>query len=220
MQQPTATTVNVIVAPAITVQIVDSSGNRVTGSTATVALSSTPNGGLLAGTLTRTAVAGLATFDNIALEAVGTYTLQATSSGLTSATSAAFNITSTPAGPATALQFVAQPVTTPVDTFLAPVTVQIVDSVGTRVTTSTASVTVASTPDGARLLGTKTRNAVAGLATFDDLSVTVVATGYTLQATSSGLTSATSAAFAITSPPPPPPTLGLAPPHTGGFFRR
>ena len=121
---------------------------------------------------------------------------------------------------ATALQFVAQPVATTVDTFLPPVTVQIVDSVGNRVTSSTASVTVASTPDGARLLGTKTRNAVAGLATFDDLSVTVVATGYTLQATSSGLTSATSAAFAITSPPPPPPTLGLAPPHTGGFFRR
>ena len=130
----------------------------------------------------------------------------------------AYELVTTPSV-ATALQFVAQPVSTTVDTVLPAVTVQIVDSGGTRVTSSTASVTLASTPNGGLLAGTLTRNALTGLATFDNIALEAVGT-YTLQATSSGLTSATSTSFSITSPPPPPPTLGLGPPHTGGFFRR
>ena len=52
-------------------------------------------------------------------------------------------------------------------------------------TTSTAPVTVAlqQNPAGGTLSGTLTRNAVAGVATFNNLSVNTVGTGYTLSAT-------------------------------------
>jgi hypothetical protein len=63
--------------------------------TITVALGTNPSGGTLAGTTTVAAVNGVATFANLSIDRAGNgYTLQATSSGLTSATSAAFNITS------------------------------------------------------------------------------------------------------------------------------
>src|SRR5262249_33808502 len=56
-------------------------------------------------------------------------------------------------------------------------------------------------PTNTALSGTTTVNAVAGLATFTDLSVGNVGNGYTLQAVASGATSVTSAPFAITIPP-------------------
>jgi hypothetical protein len=46
----------------------------------------------LSGTLTRSAINGIATFNDLNLSAPGQYTLQATSSGLTAATSASFSI--------------------------------------------------------------------------------------------------------------------------------
>src|SRR5206468_2952607 len=53
-----------------------------------------PNGAVLSGTLTRAAVNGVATFDDLKLDKAGTgYTLVATSGSLPSATSSAFNTT-------------------------------------------------------------------------------------------------------------------------------
>jgi hypothetical protein len=60
----------------------------------TIALGSNPGGSTLGGTLTVTAVNGVATFSNLTLNNPGTgYTLQASSSGLTGVTSNAFNVT-------------------------------------------------------------------------------------------------------------------------------
>ena len=60
----------------------------------TIALGSNPGGSTLSGTLTRTTVGGIATFDDVYLNRTGTgYTLQAASGSLTAATSNAFNIT-------------------------------------------------------------------------------------------------------------------------------
>lgn len=79
------------------------------------------------------------------------------------------------------------------------VTVQ--DSSGNTITTSIASITVAiktgTGTSGATLSGTKTVNAVNGVATFSDLSIDLTGTGYRLTATSQGLTSADSDAFDI-----------------------
>jgi len=59
----------------------------------TVAILSNPGNGSLMGTATVTVVNGLAQFSNLAINAAGQlYTLQATATGLTSATSATFNI--------------------------------------------------------------------------------------------------------------------------------
>src|SRR5438093_2589062 len=77
------------------------------------------------------------------------------------------------------------------------VTVQ--DAQGTTVTTATASITVAigTNPASGTLAGTKTMAAVNGVATFSTLSLNLAGTGYTLTATATGLTSATSSAFNI-----------------------
>jgi hypothetical protein len=53
-------------------------------------------------------------------------------------------------------------------------------------------------PGTGTLNGTKTVPAVAGTATFGNLSINVAGTGYRLAATSSGLTPDTSSAFSIT----------------------
>lgn len=68
-------------------------GATVTGSTASVIATITAGsaiGGTLLGTATVNAVAGVATFTNLAIDNVDTYTITFASSGLTSATSASF----------------------------------------------------------------------------------------------------------------------------------
>jgi hypothetical protein len=95
LQQPTDTERTVTIAPSVTVQVQDRYGNLRTASTPniTLAIATNPAGGTLAGTLTRAAIAGVATFNNLAINNAGTgYTLAATSAGLAGATSSAFNI--------------------------------------------------------------------------------------------------------------------------------
>ena len=79
----------------------------------------------------------------------------------------------------------------------------ILDAFG-NTTTSTANVTVAlgTNPAGGTLSGTTTVAAVNGVATFSDLSLDKVGTGYTLTASSGTLTAATSNAFDITAAAP------------------
>jgi len=83
--------------PVVSVQ--DAGGNTVTSNTSTVTLAISNNagpGGVLSGTKAKAAVAGVATFSGLSIDLYGTgYTLGATAGSLTSATSAAFNITST-----------------------------------------------------------------------------------------------------------------------------
>src|SRR5207245_1548117 len=55
--------------------------------------------------------------------------------------------------------------------------------------------------NGGTLSGGTPINAVNGVATFPNLSVDKAGTGYTLRATASGLTDATSGTFAVTAPP-------------------
>ncbi len=87
------------VQPVVEVQ--DADGNRVTtdSSTVTLAIGTNPGGGTLGGTVSKAAVAGVATFTDLSISAAGDgYTLVATDGALTSATSAAFNITANPPG--------------------------------------------------------------------------------------------------------------------------
>jgi len=99
--------------------------------------------------------------------------------------------------PATKLGFTVQPTTTTAGTAFS-VTVAVQDQFGRTVPASSASVTLAlNAGNGATLLGTKTVSATQGVATFSGLSIQKAGTGYTLTATSTGLTSATSDAFNI-----------------------
>ncbi|MDQ6804907.1 MAG: hypothetical protein M3065_08045, partial [Actinomycetota bacterium] len=110
--------------------------------------------------------------------------------------------------PATAVKFATQPDNARVGQVISgnaynplgpPVTVDIVDAMGNIVTGSSAPVTVAlqSNPGSATLGGTTTVNAVNGVATFSNLTVNKPGLGYTLAATSPGLTGATSSAFDV-----------------------
>src|SRR5205823_7551026 len=83
-------------------------------------------------------------------------------------------------------------------------------------TTSTASVALAiqNNPSTGTLSGTTPVAAVNGTATFSDLSINKGGIGYTLQATSAGLTSATSSAFTINNPAP---TLTSISPTSGNL---
>ncbi|MGH7615339.1 MAG: beta strand repeat-containing protein [Gemmatimonadales bacterium] len=200
VQQPTSTSGGATISPAITVEILDAGNNRV-NSTATVTLAIGTNPGpnaALSGTASLAAVAGLATFSNLSIDSAGTgYTLVATSGALTQATSGAFNNT---VGAATKLGFRVQPSNTAGGATITPaIEVEVRDAGGNRVTSASNLVDVAilNNAGGGTLAGDNSNNAVSGLATFNTLSINSAGTGYTLQATATGLTSAVSAGFNI-----------------------
>jgi len=101
--------------------------------------------------------------------------------------------------PPTNVRFTTQPTTTPVNQTMAPVVVQVQDTNGNLSSSSSASITLAigTNPSSGVLNGTMTRTAQSGQATFDDLSITQSGAGYTLVATSPGLTADTSTPFTI-----------------------
>jgi streptogramin lyase len=79
-------------------------------------------------------------------------------------------------------------------------TIQAEDSSGNLITSFNGTVTVslANNPGGATLGGTLSENASNGVATFSGLTLTKAAAGYTLQASASGVGSATTSAITVT----------------------
>jgi hypothetical protein len=97
------------IEPAVTVRVLDANNTPVSGFTGqiTVAIQNNPSDGTLSGTTSVRAVNGIATFPNLSIDIAGEgYTLRATSSGLTSATSSDFTIIP---GEAVSLTFSQQP---------------------------------------------------------------------------------------------------------------
>ena len=93
--QPSPSFLGSAIAPAVEVTARDAFGNTTpafTGSV-TIAIGTNPSAGVLAGTLSHNAVAGVATFNDLQIDQPGIgYTLTAAASGLTGATSAAFDM--------------------------------------------------------------------------------------------------------------------------------
>ena len=198
-----STAAGTVISPPITVAAQDAFGNTVPSFVGNIAMAfgTNPGTGTLAGTTPIAAVAGIATFSNLSVDKAGTgYTIAASSSGLTGATSAAFNIT---ANTATKLVFTVEPVNTTAGIGISPaVAVSAQDALGNTDPTFTGNVTVAITGGtgkaGAHLSGTLTQAAVAGVATFAGLAVDSAGTTYTLTSTGSSLTDGASATFNIT----------------------
>ncbi|HEV8409967.1 MAG TPA: Ig-like domain-containing protein, partial [Gemmatimonadaceae bacterium] len=95
-QQPTNTAAGLPISPAVVVTAKDFANNVVTTYTGSVSLAigANPGGATLSGPPSVTAVAGVAVFNSMSLNKAGTgYTLVASASGVTSATTSAFNIT-------------------------------------------------------------------------------------------------------------------------------
>lgn len=201
---PGTTAAGAPLRPVPAVTILDAFGNRVPvgGRDVTVRLATNPAGGTLGGTLTVASVDGVASFPDLTLDAAGAgYALGAASAGLTPATSSTFAITP---GPAAALRFAQQPGDAVAGAAITPpVTVELVDAFGNAVGAGSAAVTVAlgQNDAGATLGGTATRNAVAGVATFDNLTVSAPGE-FTLTAAATGLTGAESDVFRVTTGPP------------------
>ena len=77
----------------------------------------------------------------------------------------------------------------------------VVDQFGNVVTSDDSDIvtlTSGANPSGGTLSGTLTVTVSGGIATFSDLSIDLAGDGYTLHATTTGLTDADSIAFSIT----------------------
>jgi hypothetical protein len=193
-QQPTNRTAGADFSPAITVFLEDADGSIVSADDSNVTLSINSGPGTLTGTATVSAVNGIATFSNLALDTAGTYTLQATDGNIAGATSNSITVS-----PAAASQLIVdqQPTTVTAESAIAPaVTVDIEDQFGNLVTTNTSTITLAVNTGLGSLSGTTAAAASGGIATFGNLSLDTAGT-YTLKATDGNLTSATTNAFTV-----------------------
>ncbi len=190
------------ILPPVTVAVQDADGNTVETATNTVTLSlgTTAAGAHLLGTLTVAAINGVATFSGLSIDKPGAgYTLVASSEGLAGATSTGFDVSLAPVKVA----FTSQPTNATADAVIAPgVKVSILDPNGRLVATAAHQVTlrIAAGPAGGALSGTTSVAATAGVATFANLSLNKAGT-YFLRAAATGLTGATSTAFAIIAGP-------------------
>jgi hypothetical protein len=204
--QPSTATAQATIAPQVEITQQDALGNTVTAfsGNVTVAIEANPAGGILAGTTTVAAVAGIAALPGLSIDKPGAgYTLTASTSGIPTVTSSAFNVT---AARATALAFTVQPTTTGAGATISP-SLQLTarDAKGQTATAFTGNVTLTisagSGTSGAVLSGTRTAAAVAGIATFTNLNIDRSGSGYKLSATATGLAGTASAPFTITPGP-------------------
>jgi hypothetical protein len=195
--QPTGTSAGAAL-PTFRVAVQDASGATVTTATDSVFISS--SGGSLGGTGNRTAaVGGVATFSNLNLGPAGTYQLNAQANGLTTATSASFNISAV--GAPAKLAFSAQPTNAAAGASLGTIKVQVLDANGALVTSSAPSITLAifSNPGGGTIGGGVTQAAAGGEATFTNVFINKAGAGYRLSASAGGsIASATSGTFDVT----------------------
>ena len=188
VQQPTNATGGATITPSVTVQVLDAADHPVSSSALiTLAIGTNPAGGTLSGTPTQAAVNGLATFPGLSVNKAGNgYTLTANSTGLTGATSNAFNIsvgafsqlgfTTQPGGATAGIAFSQQPV------------VAAQDAGGNIITSgqgSAASITLAiqTNPSGGTLIcTTNPLGATNGVATFAGCRINNAGNGYQLRA--------------------------------------
>ena len=181
--QPSAVQVGGAITPAVQVAVQDEEGVTVGGRTdaITLEIANNPGTATLGGQLTRNAVNGVATFPDLTLNQISNgYTLSASASGLPDETSAAFDVTATPVAK---LVFSVQPSDAVAGVDIAPaVQVEIQDQGGALLTTRTDNIAISlqNNPGGGTLGGTVVAPAVAGVATFSDLTLTVADSGYTL----------------------------------------
>ncbi len=142
-----------------------------------------------------------ATFSGLSIDVAGTgYTLVATDGTYAMAGHVVESFDIAP-GPATQLAFVQQPTNTAAGSSITPaVTVAVEDAYGNVETADNSTqVTLAlGANPGSGTLSNSTATAVDGVATFSDLSINLIGTGYTLVANGSSYTAVTSSPFDIT----------------------
>jgi len=206
-QQPVNTAAGADILIDVTVQDVFNNTVLAATGSATIEAASNPGGWplLTSSSLTKPFVLGVASWsaaDDLRInKAVVGYRLAASGVGPT-VFSDSFDIT--PADPA-ALRFIQQPTAAQQGAIISPpIIVEILDAFDNR-TTSTATVDLAliTAPCGGAVTGGSVA-AVAGVATFDALSIDTPCEGNALEASSGNLVRTTSDIFTITAIPAPP----------------
>ncbi|MDX2200360.1 MAG: hypothetical protein SF069_15480 [Phycisphaerae bacterium] len=194
VQQPSEVQQGAAISDAVSVEIVDEFNNRTTATSEVSLVLDSVCGGTLSGR-TVNAVNGLATFSALSLDTPCTgVRLEAVSGALVRTTSDTFSVTPLPG---TALRFVQQPTAVVAgEAFEPSISVEILNATGAR-STSDAQVQLALVSACGGALSTTSAVAVNGLATFGAVSIDTACENVTLQATSDGLTAATSNAFEV-----------------------
>jgi plastocyanin len=191
--QPGTGTAGQALTPPIQVSVQDASANVVAGAgnAITVSLGSNSGGASLSGTTTANAVSGVANFPDLAISKAGTsYTLIASAGGLTSATSAPFDVQFAH-GVATTIEKVpGAGETATVGTSVDPSpTVKLIDGFGDPV--ANVGVTFSAGSGGGSVNGGELTTDAAGLATVGQWTLGTQAGTNTLFADSPGLERAT-----------------------------
>jgi hypothetical protein len=190
--------------PIVRVEAHDDNDNITTSftGTVTVALENNPEGAALQGTLSKAAVNGVVSFNDLRIFIAGEdYTLKVTATNLTEDISDPFDITP---GSATKLVFHQQPANKVAgQLFSPPVEVHALDAFNNIATGFGGQISLGfqNNPTDAALDGQTTMNAVNGIAQFTDINIKKVGTGYTLRAIAPTLTEAISVSFNITPGP-------------------
>lgn len=184
----------------------DNSGNVCSLATDTITLSK--DAGATWGTLVsssnlaKAATAGVATWTDLSVTTTaGTGSIDATSPGLTSATSNSINITGGACTP-DHLTFISQPQSALIGQNIGTIQVAVKDA-GGNTCNDTSTVTLAKhagTCTGMTLNGTVSGSAVAGVFQTSNVNMTVAAGACQLDATNGALTGATSSIFSIRAP--------------------
>ena len=185
---------------SITVTALDANNNVFKNYTGTVHFTSSDSQAVLPASYTFTSAnAGVHTFTSAAaLKTAGSQTVTATDANSLNGSATVLVSPST----ATHLAFGQQPSSVIVGTTMTPApTVRVLDAYNNLVTsdnTDRVAVKFGANPGAATLGGATTVTVSGGIATFGNLSINVIASGYTLTASSGTLTGATSASFNVT----------------------
>src|SRR5438105_2983811 len=181
-------------ASTITVTARDQYGNLIKNKAVTLA--ATGDGNTLTQPSAATDPNGMAT-GTLSSTVAGAKSVSATVGSVAITQHAPVTVTSAAAD---TLVYLVQPSAVAAGAHITPaIQVELRDQFGNRVTAATAGITLAigTNPIGGALTVTP-RNAVGGIATFDDASIDKAGTGYTLVASSGGLEPATSGQFNVT----------------------
>ncbi len=181
----------------IVLAVSDANGNPVSGTTVNFAI--VTGGGSVAPTSSVSSASGLVQTVWTLGPGLGAQSISATSGTLNG--SPATIIATAGVGGPTQLKFTGQPSAAVATSSIAPAIVVTAKDALNNVATSFAgnvTLTIGTNPGGATLSGTTTVPAIAGVATFNNISLNRAGAGYTLNATSGALTPDVSAGFTIT----------------------
>jgi len=195
---PTSLPSDGVSAASISIALRDGNGNPIAGAVVTV--TATGAGNLIAAAPASDAAGLSATTLRATVGGARTLTAVVDPQGAAIALPLAPRVRFGP-GPAARLAFGVEPSGARAGEAIAPtVTVLALDASGAVDTAFSGTIDVALEPGSpaSTLGGTTSVSAIAGLASFSDLSLALAASGYALRATSGALAATTSAAFAIT----------------------